>query len=115
MAFMALVLIHPFQAMSCRSERLNWWQLRPNPWIPLSLVALLALQWLTIEWSPLARLLGTRPLSGADWLVLAAGVLWPVALLEGLKAWGRFTTLRLAHPTPAAPPRPRAQKTSRKH
>jgi Ca2+-transporting ATPase len=115
MAFMALVLIHPFQAMSCRSERLNWWQLRPNPWIPLSLVALLALQWLTIEWSPLARLLGTRPLSGADWLVLAAGVLWPVALLEGLKAWGRFTTLRLPHPTPAAPPRPRAQKTSRKH
>ena len=84
MAFMALVLIHPFQAMSCRSERLNWWQLRPNPWIPLSLVALFALQWLAITWGSLARLLGTKPLTGADWLVLASGVLWPVAVLEAL-------------------------------
>ena len=49
-AFTALVLIHPFQAMSCRSERLNWWQLRPNPClVPLSLLALFALQWLAIE------------------------------------------------------------------
>jgi Ca2+-transporting ATPase len=99
MAFTALVLIHPFQAMSCRSERFNWWQLPPNPWIPLSLLALFALQWLAIEWEPLARLLGTRPLTGADWLVLAGGVLWPVALLEGIKAWGRFTTMRLVDPT----------------
>jgi Ca2+-transporting ATPase len=114
-AFMALVLIHPFQAMSCRSERLNWWQLRPNPWIPLSLLALFALQWLAIEWGPLARLLGTRPLAGADWLVLAAGVLWPVAALEGIKAWGRSTTLRPAYPTATTQDRPRAAKTSRKH
>ena len=115
MAFMALVLIHPFQAMSCRSERLNWWQLRPNPWIAFSLVALLALQWLAVEWGPLARLLGTRPLTGPDWLVLAVGVLWPVALLEGLKAWGRSTTLGLAHPTARAQDRPRPEETPRKH
>ena len=114
MAFMALVLIHPFQAMSCRSERLNWWQLRPNPWIPLSLVALFALQWLAIEWGPLARVLGTRPLSSADWLVLAVGVLWPATLLEGLKAWGRFTTLRLAYPTAATQDGPRPKETPRK-
>jgi magnesium-transporting ATPase (P-type) len=114
MAFMALVLIHPFQAMSCRSERLNWWQLRPNPWIPLSLLALFALQWLAIEWGPLARLLGTRPLTGGDWLVLVLGVVWPVALLEGMKAWGRFTTLRLVHPTAATQGGPRSARTPRK-
>jgi Ca2+-transporting ATPase len=114
MAFMALVLIHPFQAMSCRSERLNWWQLRPNPWIPVSLLALFALQWLTIEWGPLARLLGTQPLTGADWLVLASGVLWPVALLEAFKAWGRFTTARSVYPTAAAPDPPRPARTPRK-
>jgi Ca2+-transporting ATPase len=114
MAFMALVLIHPFQAMNCRSERLNWWQLRPNPWIPLSLVTLFALQWLTITWGPLARLLGTKPLTGADWLVLALGVLWPVALLEAVKAWGRFTTMRLGDPTAAAQAGPPSTTTSRK-
>jgi len=103
MAFMALVLIHPFQAMSCRSSRLSWWQLPPNPWVPLSLIALLALQWMAVEREPLARLLGTTPLSGADWLVLALGVLWPVAVLEALKAWGRYTSLGLPDPTPTPP------------
>jgi Ca2+-transporting ATPase len=112
MAFTALVLIHPFQAMSCRSERLNWWQLRPNPWVPLSLLTLFALQWLAIEWGPLARLLGTRPLSGADWLVLMLGVLWPVALLEAIKAWGRFTTMRPAYPTVATQDGPPSPRTS---
>jgi Ca2+-transporting ATPase len=115
MAFMALVLIHPFQAMSCRSERLNWWQLRRNPWIPLSLLALFVLQWLAIEWGPLARLLGTRPLTGADWLVLASGVLWPVALLEAIKAWGRVTTMGLAYPTVATQDGPPSARTPRKN
>lgn len=115
MAFTALVLIHPFQAMSCRSERLNWWQLRPNPWIPLSLVALFALQWFAITWAPLARVLGTRPLTGADWLAVALGVLWPVALLEAVKAWGRFTTVRLADPTAATRAGPPSTTRPRKN
>ena len=115
MAFTALVLIHPFQAMSCRSERLNWWQLRPNPWIPLSLVALFALQWFAITWGPLARVLGTTPLTGTDWLAVALGVLWPVALLEAVKAWGRFTTVRLADPTAATRAGPPSSITFRKN
>ena len=114
MAFTALVLIHPFQAMSCRSERLNWWQLRPNPWVPLSLLALFALQWLAIEWGPLARLLGTRRLTGANWLVLVLGVLWPVALLEAIKVWGRFTALRPGYPTVVTQGAPRSARTPRK-
>ena len=111
MAFMGLVLIHPFQAMSCRSTRLNWWQLPPNPWIPLSLIALLGLQWMAVELGPLASLLGTASLTGADWLVLAFGVLWPVAVLEALKAWGRYTSLGLPSPTPA-PPREGSRTTT---
>jgi Ca2+-transporting ATPase len=111
MAFTSLVLIHPLQAMSCRSARLNWWQLRPNPWIPLSLVALFALQLLAIEWAPLARLLSTTRLTGADWLVLAFGVLWPVAVLEAVKVWGRVTTLGLVLPSDVAP---RTARTPRK-
>src|SRR5262249_41662789 len=36
-AFVALVLIHPFQAMNCRSDRSGWWRLPPNglSWIAL--------------------------------------------------------------------------------
>ena len=92
MAFTALVLIHPFQAMNCRSTKLNWWQLPPNPWVPSSLVVLFGLQWLAIEYGPLARLLGTAPLGSAHWLGLAVGVLWPVGVLEIWKAWGRLIT-----------------------
>ena len=114
MAFTALVLIHPLQALSCRSERLHWWQLPPNWWVPLSLVALLGLQWLAIEVDPLARLLGTAPLTRADWLVLAIGVLWPGAILEAGKAWGRATTLGLPLPTGTAPGPPPPSRTSRK-
>jgi hypothetical protein len=36
-AFMTPVLMHPLQAMRCRSERARWWRL---PWNPLSWVAL---------------------------------------------------------------------------
>jgi len=115
MAFMALVLIHPFQAMNCRSARLNWWQLPPNPWVPLSLMALLTLQWMAIELGPLARLLDTTPLTRADWLVLAFGILWPVALMEGLKAWGRYTSLGRPHPTRVTRDGAEGPRTQRKH
>jgi Ca2+-transporting ATPase len=114
-AFMALVLIHPFQAMSCRSRRLSWWQLAPNFLVPLSLVVLVALQWLAIELGPLARLLGTVPLTGAHWLVLAVGVLWPVAGLEAFKAWSRFIAVGLPRPTGAAPDTAAFTRTSRKN
>jgi Ca2+-transporting ATPase len=99
MAFTALVLVHPFQAMNCRSDRLGWWELPPNPLIPLSLVALFALQWVAIEWAPLARLLQTAPLGDGDWLVLAVSVLWPVATLEGIKAWRRRAPSGLSRST----------------
>jgi hypothetical protein len=114
MAFTALVLIHPFQALSCRSERLNWWRLRPNWWVPLSLLALLGAQWLTLEPGPLARLLGTVPLTGADWLVLTLGVLWPVTVMEARKAWARAITLGPPVPTGAAPAAARPSRTWRK-
>jgi magnesium-transporting ATPase (P-type) len=106
MAFMALVLIHPFQAMNCRSQRLGWWRLPSNLLVWIALVTLVGLQWLSVSLAPLSRLLGTVPLAPADWLVLAAGVLWPVAGMEIVKAWGAGAMGR-ALPDGVAPAPPR--------
>ena len=86
-AFVALVLIHPFQALHCRSERAFWWRLPPNRLVWASMLALVAVQWVAVTWPPLAGLLGTVPLAAGDWLVAAAAVLWPVGLLEATKRW----------------------------
>ena len=84
-AFVALVLIHPLQALNCRSARRHWWQLPPNRLVWVALAVLVAVQWCAVSWSPLTRLLGTVPLAAGDWLIVAAAVVWPVALLEALK------------------------------
>jgi Ca2+-transporting ATPase len=88
-AFVSLVLVHPFQALACRSETHAWWRLPPNPLAWAALAVLAGVQWLAVSWPPLAALLHTAPLSGTDWLRLTAAVLWPVALLEAIKALGR--------------------------
>jgi Ca2+-transporting ATPase len=99
MAFMALVLIHPFQAMNCRSDRLGWWRLPSNPWIWVALLALVGLQWVSVAVPGLSRLLSTVPLAGRELGVLAAGVLWPVVLMEVIKG-SRARCLGQSRPTP---------------
>jgi Ca2+-transporting ATPase len=86
-AFVALVLVHPFQALNCRSDRLGWWRLPPNRLSWIACVVLFAVQWGAVSWTPLASLLGAAPLSPGDWLSVTASALWPVLLLEGWKAW----------------------------
>ncbi len=86
MAFVALVLIHPLQAMNCRSERVGWWRLPPNGLSWAALAVLGAVQWAAVSWAPLARLLGTVNLSAWDWGGAMLWILCPVLLLEALKA-----------------------------
>jgi Ca2+-transporting ATPase len=86
-AFAAVTLIHPLQAMQCRSELLSWWRLPPNPLAWLAVLALIGLVWLAVGLGPLARLLGTIPLSASDLVLVAGAVSWPVLLLEAAKAW----------------------------
>jgi Ca2+-transporting ATPase len=85
-AFVSIVLIHPFQAMNCRSERHGWWRLPPNRLAWLSLGTLAGVQWVAVSWTPLAGLLRAGPIAGTDWLLLTAAVLWPVLLMEMIKA-----------------------------
>jgi Ca2+-transporting ATPase len=86
-AFVALVLVHPFQALHCRSEREFWWRLPPNPLAWAALLTLVAVQWGAVTWRPLAGLLGAVPLAPGDWLVVGVAVLWPVGVLEATKRW----------------------------
>ncbi len=85
LAFVALVLLHPFQALRCRSETAGWWALPPNHLVWLSLLALAGVQWLAVSWGPLAGLLRTVPLSAGDWLLVTGAVLWPVGGMEAAK------------------------------
>ena len=88
-AFLALVLVHPLQAMHCRSGRLPVWQLPRNTLVAASLGVLAAVQWIAISWPPLAGLLGAVPLSARDWLIVLGASVWPVAVLEAAKLAGR--------------------------
>jgi Ca2+-transporting ATPase len=85
-AFVALVLIHPLQAINCRSESLGWWRLPPNGLTWVALAVLGAVQWTAVSWAPLANLLGTVSLSTGDWGLVALGIACPVLLLETFKA-----------------------------
>jgi Ca2+-transporting ATPase len=85
-AFVALVLIHPLQAMNCRSERLGWWRLPPNGLSWIALAALWGIQWMAVSWTPLMRLLGTVRLSPGDWVLVTLSSVCPVLLLEMFKA-----------------------------
>jgi len=97
-AFVAIVLIHPFQAMHCRSLRTRWWRLPVNPLSWMALAALVALQWIAVSYPSMNRLLGTERLALADWALVGAAVLWPVAIGETAKAWGWLGPLGRARP-----------------
>jgi Ca2+-transporting ATPase len=90
-ALVALVLIHPLQAMYCRSAERPWWQLPFNALTWMALITLVIVQWLAVSWGPLTTLLQTRPLSLADWGTVAVAVTWPMLVLEGLKLRFHFS------------------------
>jgi P-type Ca2+ transporter type 2C len=94
MAFVAIVLVHPLQALNCRSWEQGWWRLPSNPLIWFSMALLAALQWGVTSWPPMARLLGVVPLGGYDWMVVSLFVIAPYVVLEIIKALRRKRTGR---------------------
>ena len=85
----ALARVHPLQALHCRSLDRPSWRVPANPLVWAALGVLVAVQWCAVSWTPLARLLGSVPITAGDWLVVAGACVWPVVLLEALKARGR--------------------------
>ena len=88
LAFLTLVLLHPFQALNCRSQTTVWWRLPANRLIWASVATLAIAQWLAIAPTPLAAILQTAPLSGGDWGVATACAVWPVAVMQVRKWFG---------------------------
>jgi P-type Ca2+ transporter type 2C len=102
LAFLALVLLHPFQALNCRSQNVVWWRLPPNPLIWTSVAVLALVQWLAIAPTPLAKILQTAPLSAGDWLVATACAVWPAAVMQLAKLLRASRGAAPAGLTPAA-------------
>lgn len=94
LAFLTLVLLHPFQALNCRSQSTVWWRLPSNPLIWMSVAILAIVQWLAIAPTPLAAVLHTAPLSTVDWLLATACAVWPPAAMQLAKL------LRASHRQP---------------
>ena len=86
LAFLTLVLLHPFQALNCRSQTTVWWRLPANRLIWASVATLAIAQWAAIGPTPLAAILETAPLSGGDWVAATACAVWPVAVMQ-VRKW----------------------------
>ncbi len=86
-AFSTLTSAQLCYAITCRSEeRSGFSGLGRNPLLLAALGGTLALQAAAVGAPPLRRLLGTTPLSAADWGIVAAGAVTPLLVKEGTKA-----------------------------
>jgi len=87
MAFMTLALTQVFHAFNARSQTRSALTARlwTNGWLWGAVLVCLLLQVAAVHVSLLRAVLHTVPLTGADWGVIAAGSLSPVAVVELIK------------------------------
>jgi Ca2+-transporting ATPase len=92
MGFMTLALAQVFHAFNARSQRRSAFtdRLFTNGWLWGAVLACLILQVAAVYWRPVQTALRTVPLTAPDWAVVAASSLAPVALVEMVKAAGRW-------------------------
>ena len=88
LAFQSLTIGQLLHALSCRSEHtgmLNAERLAPNPYLTVAIGGSLALQVMTIFFSPLRRFLGLGALGLMDLAVIAGTSILPLFLNEAAK------------------------------
>jgi Ca2+-transporting ATPase len=87
MAFMTLALTQVFHAFNARSQTRSALTARlwTNGWLWGAVLVCLLLQVAAVHVPLLRAVLHTVPLTGADWGVIAAGSLSPVAVVELIK------------------------------
>ena len=91
MAFMTLALAQVFHAFNARSQRRSAFTARlfTNGWLWAAVLVCLLLQVAAVYVPLLQAVLHTVPLTGADWGVIAACSLAPVAVVELVKVMQR--------------------------
>ncbi|MEJ7590022.1 MAG: HAD-IC family P-type ATPase [Planctomycetaceae bacterium] len=96
MAFMTLALAQVFHAFNARSQRRSAFtdRLFTNGWLWVAVITCLILQAVAVYLPLLQRVLHTVPPTLADWGVITAFSLMPVAAVESVKLIQRFATLK---------------------
>jgi Ca2+-transporting ATPase len=94
LAFMTMALAQVLHVFSSRSQRRSVFTTRlfTNAWLWGAVLACLMLQLAAAYWPPLQAVLHTVPLAVADWAVILACSLAPVAVVEILKLVRRQPT-----------------------
>jgi Ca2+-transporting ATPase len=102
-AFMTLAIAQVMHSFNARSRtRTLFSGLFSNRWLWGSTLLCVLLQLSAVYFAPLRRVLGTEPLSPADWALVTACSLAPLAVVELVKE-----IQRLRSPRATAPARPR--------
>lgn len=81
MALSVLAVFQWFNAYNCRSvTRSAFRHIFTNRWLVVSMIIVIALQWLAVHWQPMQSVLGTTDLSLQEWFIVvgigAAILLW---------------------------------------
>jgi Ca2+-transporting ATPase len=87
LSFMTLALAQTFHLANARSagQVLEFRKAVSNPYALGAVVLVLLLQLVAVYFDPLSKVLGTYPLSGRDWLVVAGLALIPAAVGQTIK------------------------------
>ena len=108
-SFMTLAMAQVFHAFSARSRTRSAFSsgLFANAWLWAATFICVALQLAAIYVPFMQTVLGTVPLSGADWGLIAAGALLPVVVVECVKIIQRGRRANpLAGSIDSSPPEP---------
>ncbi len=87
LSFMTLALGQVFHAFNARSQRRSaFHRMFTNPWLWAAVICCVALQLCAIYVPFLRTVLKTTPMNVADWALVAAAALGPIAVVEVVKA-----------------------------
>ncbi|NNF39436.1 MAG: HAD-IC family P-type ATPase [Gemmatimonadetes bacterium] len=89
LSFMTLALAQLFHLGNARSHGpvLRPSRITSNRWALGAVAIVLGLQWVAVTWPPLMRVLGTTPLTAADWGVALGLAVVPAIVGQALEVW----------------------------
>lgn len=104
LALITMVMFNFFQVFSARALRVSVFTLNPfgNPFLLVSALAALLLQWVCTAWATAAELIGLAPLTWSQWLMCTGIGVTVLVIVEIEKLVVRFGTWRKKKRTSAS-------------